>query len=438
MVAAMFRYWKGTMKFRFQVVASQYHRGKAVIFYEPNFEAQSLLPTTTEIDFAKHLCVIVDLEELDNTEIEVPWGIARTFAETNGFHQRPAATGINYFPNPQTPAAVLLSSRARDANGFLEIRVVNELASATDPPTDIYINVFVSCGDLEVAVPQEISVENWTATPAILPASLPFPEGEINETGGFDTTPSGTSHFLTHPCEACKDDTQVFFGESIRSWRSLMKRYTQAYFWTVIAPVSATTKGVRSLEIPLYPYFSLYNRASVTGITYPGVLDLFTYLRYCYVGARGGYRYAINTDSDSSEINGVSVTRYFGASAVPSVASFGVPTVDISPATSFAGTHVFQRETNNAMMFEIPYYSSNRFYLSSTSPDDMIPTQTLSGSNFDQGFNSTNDIPSAQLRLVVNPRDSDNQPDYYVNVNSAAADDFSFVNFVAACPRFLA
>ena len=67
MAALPFKYWSGTMKFRFQVVASNYHKGRLRIAYDPNFFDASP-------EYNVNYMLIVDIAEKNDFTVSITNG----------------------------------------------------------------------------------------------------------------------------------------------------------------------------------------------------------------------------------------------------------------------------------------------------------------------------------------------------------------------------
>jgi hypothetical protein len=73
-VSVPFRYWRGSMEFRFQVVCSNYHKGRLKIVYEPYF-----FGSTGEYNV--QYVHIVDIADTTDFTVRVGWGNPKPFFE---------------------------------------------------------------------------------------------------------------------------------------------------------------------------------------------------------------------------------------------------------------------------------------------------------------------------------------------------------------------
>lgn len=131
-----FQNWKGTMRYRFQVVTSNFHRGRLKFVYEP-----SAFNTN---EYNTNYTRVVDIaNEMDFT-IEIGWGIADPFITLAEPGNAGAGGGVPPFSS--TP---FLGLRSPFDNGVLRCLVVNELTTPNSAVTTngVDINVFASCGE---------------------------------------------------------------------------------------------------------------------------------------------------------------------------------------------------------------------------------------------------------------------------------------------------
>jgi hypothetical protein len=210
-IASAFRYWKGTIKFRFQVVASGYHKGRLLICWDP-------LTSSTNPEPNMVYSRIVDIAEQRDFTISVGWGSPKPMLAVNDpVLANPFAIGSTIGGNTTT------------ANGILTVYVLNQLVSSGTSTAPVYLNVIVSCDDLELANPSpRIREYSPGAVPAPPPADLSPQAGELSDenTPGRVNAPEG-AEVLEDMGNAAPTDylAPVCMGERISSLRQLIKRY---------------------------------------------------------------------------------------------------------------------------------------------------------------------------------------------------------------------
>lgn len=129
--AAMpFHNWRGTIKFRFQIVASAFHKGRIKVVYDPYFAAAG------NSEYNVQYTQVIDLASERDFEVEVNWGQERSYLVHPGFN-----AGKPFSTDP------LSVDNHGFANGMLSIFVVNDLTTPSSNVDDLPILVSVAAGD---------------------------------------------------------------------------------------------------------------------------------------------------------------------------------------------------------------------------------------------------------------------------------------------------
>jgi hypothetical protein len=270
--AIPFKYWRGTMKYRFQVVCSAYHRGRLLVTYDP------YVSVTREFNTA--FTRVVDISNERDFTIEV--GMANPLSYLERYP--------SLFSNFRT--ASVYPSTLDSANGSLTLTVLNELTVPNSlADNDIVVNVFVSgCDDLEFAVPTNDLMANLVLHSAIEPQSDREPVSEVippAENDPLDAAP-------IEQANSCLDDDStnlVYFGESVPSFRALLKRYN--YHSSALAIGSAIGNIWRVVQ-PDFPdprgYYTWGANSDGTDKVNYNPTTLLNYLAPAYLCRRGGLR----------------------------------------------------------------------------------------------------------------------------------------------------
>jgi hypothetical protein len=142
-----FEYWRGTLKFRFLVVASNFHRGRLRIAYDP------LGATTSVEDNNVNINRIIDITEEKDFTIEVGWGTEWPWLQTISPRDLPPPFGTD----------VISGFDDFQHNGVLVLTPVTKLTSPSSSNDSITIQVFISAGDdFEVAVPTDDKINRMS------------------------------------------------------------------------------------------------------------------------------------------------------------------------------------------------------------------------------------------------------------------------------------
>lgn len=318
-VAQMFSYWRGSMIFRFSVACAQMHRGKLRVVYEPAYVAGA--GNLTNEVYTR----IIDISETRDFEIPVEWhsstGWLRKYPMDYGDPTDLGYTdgiGVDFDPMYH--------------NGKLTVFILNPI-TGPDPSLNQAISIFVSVAggpDLEFAAPDE----------ALLPFSYRSTDPLVTPQNALTDNPDSPVDPLTGaPIESIGDvptpnsdkSALVFFGESVASIRTFLRRYV--FHSTIPASAIGTTSGT-----------VLGVRQNITSASLP----VREFIMHWYAGWRGSVRYrsmARRNDfypifaavHDSAKINNV-----FGMAAI---------------------------QTNLAAVeAELPYYYNQRFSHARSSP----------------------------------------------------------------------
>lgn len=274
MAAMPFEFWTGTIKFRFQIVASSFHRGRLRFVYDPNVLALSAT------DYNVNYMEIVDIAEKKDFTISI------TNAQTTTFLEKvePGPSSIAANRSATAPIA------AGPGNGVLGVYVMNELTTPSTLATnDVEVNVFISAGDdFEVAVPYRHFAEYVAKAESGLEVEEDSnlhqdkPEADIET----ELVPNKTWNSQIY---------DVYFGEAVKSFRPLLKRYTLHECVGPLATGGVVISGRRNI----FPYI----RGAVTSAVHlsNGGLSPYNYVNtvllhwvtLAHQGWRGGMRYKI-------------------------------------------------------------------------------------------------------------------------------------------------
>lgn len=447
--ATPFKYWRGSMIFRFQVVSSRYHKGRLKIVWDPVFSS----PTS---EYNTAYTTIIDISDTTDFTYKVGWGQATTYRESI----RPGITASG--------AMFDTTSYSADAdaygNGVLSVYVVNELTVPDSTiNNDIEVNVFVSAGDdFEVAVPDQsvmskLRLQDSSVPPSPAPVALErmVPNAKDMDAATnpgiapmedkMDSVPENPELVETKGAVIPTSDpsTLVHFGESISSFRQLLKRY---YIHEVI-PIIPQGAGshisqVTQVRRNMFPYFPGYTDSTPSpGFVYDlllgpysyGYTTLLSYLKVAFAGWRGGTRYAIDfSTSAQNDTSRCTVSRSAIGDFSPRnsyvpitnlAASLGLSSLlNVLQVDNGANGQALMTSTvNDVISFEVPFYSNYRF----------VPSRTRS--LFDDA--DTNE-PGFELNLLGTVDTTVDESEQFCVSHVAAAEDMNFFYYVAPPPFY--
>lgn len=228
-LGTMFEYWSGTITYKFTVIASQFHRGRLMLTYEPD----GFLPTYSSSSYTgpRTINKIWDISEDTTFEFEVPWMAPIAMLRTTGmpgvarYSMDPTSSTFSGFnsvwsPNPVVPQ----NFKYKDSmyNGSITVSVLNALTS-NDPAYGALIVCSVNCGGVEYFSPMDFN--------------YPFSLYELQTGDDLATAPEEE---VTHaePPNVVSAPTKhvVYTGEIVRSLRQLLHRTSFYSRFSTITP----------------------------------------------------------------------------------------------------------------------------------------------------------------------------------------------------------
>ena len=360
-MAQLFKYWQGSIKFRFQVVKSAYHKGRMLVRYDPRS-----LPAA--VDYNTNYSRVIDIAEAEDFEIIIGWGQAQPWLECEELN-----LSENFSPTVRLNELLM-----RAANGVIELDVINELVSPS-ASSDISINVYVSmCDDAKFAQPDGEKIKSLTyfRHPDEVPPGEEPPldsQSGIVEQDGIDEPLAATQLETIASESAPADQTMnVFFGENVTSIRELAKRYVLTRYWSIVYGASGGINIVR-LQNKTFPYQHGYDSAGIdiaTHGTYThSSMNPISYFQACYAGYRGSIRHkylyhssgnmdlpVVERENYSPDTAGVTSIQFFPVS--------GNNSANLTRAftnTSWQGAAGTGTSINNGLEVEFPFYNKGRF-----------------------------------------------------------------------------
>lgn len=354
-----FQYWRAKMRYRFQIVASAYHKGKVRIVWDPSY-VQSL---ESNVQFTR----IIDIAEERDITVEVDWGQAQHFMDATSHSD----SETNYRVSPQ-----YTSSNPR-CNGVISLYVLNELATPNSTVNnDIAVNVFVSAIDFQVAAPTQLPLlcSSYGATVQAGDDEMVM---DGSEPGCGPTT--ATYQMGTDNDDA--NEMSVYFGERIVSFRQVLKRFNLHTNVAINAVGSAM--GSWTATFSDVPFNAGYSNHSLHATSTAGKFSyvqqtLLQYLMPAFVGMRGSMRskYVV---WNSTGVQQITVRRRPGALAT--IPGSAVAYTNVGPS-QFARAATLARDSlvcggattlllqNGCVEVEHPYYKPVRFDLAKSMLQD--------------------------------------------------------------------
>jgi hypothetical protein len=396
MAALPFKYWTGSMRFRFQIVCSAFHKGRLKVVYDPKFIANN--------EYNTNYLNIIDIAETQDFTIEIANGQDTSLLS----HHLPGLDSVDQMYST-TPY-----SSTEAGNGVIGVYIVNELTTPnSDVNNDIEVNVFVSMGDdFEVFVPDD-HFQYFTFKPyddgTRNSASSQRPDGEkpippaqplkrvpefAAQSGSELVTEAQNTAEPSAPQQemamqlgpTISDNSKlnmVFTGEAIQSFRTMLKRYNLWYSLGQLDNTSTVTYGRFSMfpflrggvagavnEVPGFDNYNYCNTVLLHWVTNAfsgwrgsirykwlprGTLDPGEKLTfYAQRAPLGEIEYEYGQTNPTTHNNQTGCAR-------SSVIRAGLTPKDNCPFTGTRGQIYQTGNINPVIEYEVPFYSPFRF-----------------------------------------------------------------------------
>lgn len=381
-----FVFWRGSLRYRFQIIASQMHRGRLAIVYSPICVGSATLPHQSQT-FQQ----FIDLAETRDVTVEV------AYAHPNPWLQI-IAPNNNFVSKGQV---VFTDAIAVTANGLLQVYVLNELTSPTNT-SSVTVNVFVSAGDdFMVGEPGATNFDKMSPYANVISSNYTAESGVADFVSPSESVPVQKRIIKINGAEMDTPDVDnqcvVFFGEQAVSLRSLLKRYC---YYTPRIPFGTGTTGkvgYMSFSHSRVPQSrGLVDNVANESLNTADALGPYNYIRTTlidwfrrgYVANRGAIRwkYIPITYATNTNIIGTMRAHRVTSSLTPALRYLADFTDDIygpndingsafqyesfgAMTNSFSGAEFEFQRMKNGIEYEHPWYSSQRFEWNSLGPD---------------------------------------------------------------------
>jgi hypothetical protein len=261
-VSRFFRYYTGTIRMRFEIVASPFHRGSLVIGFVP---LDAVAPVDATDLSANFLSKTVDITQTRSVEFDVP------------YYGKIAWSAVTYHP------------------GTVHIMPSTALSSQSTSLVDI--NVYISAGeDFQLARPNfstsmsrlSFTLEEPEALEgAGVPSAMKLQSADEEPTlfGEQQREPSGGGD--NQAVQITGSFCDKYFGEQFVSFKQILSRHCAE---ECTAQVGALATNVIVCQYRISPRRNFTN-TDPTAVTW--FMNPISYLEALFVAVRGGYRHKI-------------------------------------------------------------------------------------------------------------------------------------------------
>ncbi|APG76889.1 hypothetical protein 2 [Beihai picorna-like virus 63] len=378
--SSFFAHWRGTISFRFEVIASSFHRGKLMFIYEPNGAGFDLIESNPT-DMNQQCIFYLDIEEGKDLTVDCKYLSDRLFSNTalgpdmefEQIYSIPDFSGSDLTVHKQ-----LFNGNVSIGN--LYVRPFTTLVGPTNAPF-IDINVYVYSDDMELARPINIGTRDKFVTSESQPR-LEAAGGGIQKDIEGTTRTSDTYSQINNVISDNNNIYQYHFGEKVESFRTLLKRGVTTLHGSL--DNTSSTNQYPFIVLPLYPVVprNTLPKYGATSIAADAAFyspltnedgttrSLFSELALSYLFVKGGYRHRVAISLDPDE-NHKDLTYYVSMwNSINETTSFdnyewdqGTTNVDVYHTNNLSSS-IFHSGNTGIVDVEVPYLSTNTYELS--------------------------------------------------------------------------
>jgi hypothetical protein len=399
-IAQLFNYWRGDIIFRFRFIASQFHKGRVRLSFDPAGNLSNI--TSDAFNSGIIFTKIIDLGKETDIELRVPYVQALPWLNGQNF---PLQTSSILWSTSSTPST---KHTLGQTNGGIIIRVLTALSAPVATST---VKILVSvrgAENLEFADPcppyVDLNQAVWSAPQSDIQELMAGDEESepIKLIAGSVNVPRSERYLVNH-------------GEHIVSLRQLLRRH----YLSRVSPIGVPTFNIAFWKqtmhrFPTYPgYYTngwdsakhIDGTAGTLGYNY-NFMTPINWIMPAFIAARGSMSWAFNVDnvgaigqfrvyrnpghSITSVTVGTNATAYTTDSAATRYFS-------VNSASGSAGQSITNQNTQAGIAVELPNYNNFRF--NSTTPALTNSPNDRDGSSYDTDIIevsvSTNNVTTA-------------------------------------------
>ncbi len=386
MLACLYKHWRGDLIYRFDVIASPYHKGRLLISHDPSGTSTSNVMNTTGTTNAVNTH-IVDISTTTSFEMRIPYQQALSYSLTR--------TGVNstFLTAAACPwvtnGAVTFTNQG-DLNGHISVRVQTIL---TAPVAVAPVNVLVS-----VRGADNLEFANPSNPPIYLSTALAQSE-EVDEAHDANADVLGSTGSAQR-----SDRVRMHFGEMTASVRPLLRR--MCYLGSIAQGASGTTytggdwlSTYRFRRNPPMFGYDPYGLSTAPGLVATGSSFPFNYVNPvpltwimpCFVAYRGSINWSFDVNANGKMLANVSVVRDNNVANFSGVSIFNAASGASTTARNYfyarrsrnavCGTTLTNQNTQTGVNVAIPNMTQYRFQ--TTDASTALPGSSLDGSQYE-------------------------------------------------------
>jgi len=261
--AQAFKYWRCGFKVSFDVICSQYHRGRLLIMYDASNDSTVTGPGISNV--TRIPSYVVDISEETHIELEFP------YIQDQSYHLTTDYDGT-------TEWGSLVNGRG---NGRIFVYVQNVL---TSPVASAPVGVLMSVSAYDVR---------------FMGPKVPSPnETFVSQSSSVTTTPDDLSNPIVDVSDTPDEIDLVYGGENVLSLRKLLKRH--CHVWSEMYEHSNGLYSTVTLQ-SMYPFGptyidnvnNIFTSGAATQVNYASN-SFVAWFSPCFAGRRGSMYWAVS------------------------------------------------------------------------------------------------------------------------------------------------
>lgn len=394
--AQPFSAWQGSIKFRFNVVCSEYHRGRLRIVYNPKSN------NSGAVAYNQVYSTVIDISEDRDFEYEVKW------ADIRAWNTVLNSSLLGFLDQVQFSTTECVSAGDIYDNGSLSIYVVNELATPSQTSAAVKVQIWVSGGeDIAFSVPtveglkdlsyfqQQSDIAPYVVQSEQAPECLATTVDESN-------APLCSNQIETFGTNSdmIKEDNQylVYQGERIVSFRDLLRRYNyHSSYWPGEVGEGNRMVACNLTDFPYYRGWDPNGGDNAVASLGPHPYNfcnttLLNYLTPAFAFRRGGLRHKailINLNSGGN-VGSFGVARHNLSGTSNNMVPYRLDAALVGGRRkemldtlrgSLGGTALTPSQTNPCLEYETPFYTLGQRFVPARNIDYYNTTTTNNGSH---------------------------------------------------------
>lgn len=326
------KYWRGSLRYKIQVVASAMQSGRLQISYAPGYNAG----TFNEANYAN--TYIIDLQEKSEIEFVVPYMTTRQWLRCDKL----LATNI-----------LDMDLLGKVITGYLKIHVLNRLSCPESTSQSVDINVFISAGDdFELAFPSDLAFCHGIGK-VVYGKGAPAKAESLHTQENVTTRTEESHDTITAGGGQISQRAASTLSENAMDLKTVLRRYQLVY----------TDDGINVADSSRKIIFAFQNTPTLSGVhkkygsTAVQCRTHLTHYSELFTFWRGSLRYKfVFKASQPIQFTVFHLPGVFGPVKFDPQVITGEFS-DMMAALTSTGSQIAISQTQNSIEFEIPFYT---------------------------------------------------------------------------------